>query len=112
MKIQSNEKIETVKGQIVLPDDPNYNEVREIWNAMIDRRPAVIVQCAEADDVPHAISYARENGLEISIRGGGHNIAGSSLCDNGVVIDFSNMTTVSVDAQKRRAYVEPGATLG
>ena len=116
MKIQSNEKIETlknnVKGQIVLPDDPNYDEVREIWNAMIDRRPAVIVQCAEADDVLHAISYARKNGLEISIRGGGHNIAGSALCDNGVVIDFSNMTTVSVDAQKRRAYVEPGATLG
>jgi FAD/FMN-containing dehydrogenase len=116
MKIQSNEKIETlknnVKGQIVLPDNPNYNEVREIWNAMIDRRPAVIVQCVEADDVPHAISYARENGLEISIRGGGHNIAGSALCDNGVVIDFSNMKTVRVDAQKRRAYVEPGATLG
>ncbi|MDH3574302.1 MAG: FAD-binding oxidoreductase [Desulfobacteraceae bacterium] len=116
MKIQLNEKIATlknkVKGQIVLPDDPNYNKVREIWNAMIDRRPAVIVQCAEADDVLHAISYARKNGLEISIRGGGHNIAGSALCDNGVVIDFSNMTTVSVDAQKRRAYVEPGATLG
>jgi FAD/FMN-containing dehydrogenase len=116
MKIESNEKIETlknkVKGQIVLPDDSNYNEVREIWNAMIDRRPAVIVQCAEADDVLHAISYARKNGLEISIRGGGHNIAGSALCDNGVLIDFSNMTTVRVDAQKRRAYVEPGATLG
>lgn len=116
MKIQSNEKIEKlkdkVKGQIVLPDDPNYNEVRKIWNAMIDRRPAVIVQCAEADDVPHAISYARDSGLEISIRGGGHNIAGSALCDNGVMIDFSNMKTVKVDAQKRRAYVEPGATLG
>jgi FAD/FMN-containing dehydrogenase len=101
-----------VKGQIVLPDDPNYNEVREIWNAMIDRKPAVIVQCAEADDVLHALSYARENGLEISIRGGGHNIAGSALCDNGVLIDFSNMTNVRVDAEKRRAYVEPGATLG
>ena len=117
MKIQSNEKKiehlkEIVKGQIVLPDDPNYNEVRKIWNAMIDRRPAVIVQCAEADDVPHAISYARDSGLEISIRGGGHNIAGSALCDNGVMIDFSNMTTVKVDAQKRRAYVQPGATLG
>ena len=116
MKIQSNEKIEklknNVKGQIVLPDDPNYDEVREIWNAMIDRRPAVIVQCAEADDVLHALSYARENGLEISIRGGGHNIAGSALCDNGVLIDFSNMKTVRVDVQKRRAYVEPGATLG
>jgi FAD/FMN-containing dehydrogenase len=116
MKIQSNEKIsglkDKVKGQIVLPDDPNYNKVRKIWNAMIDRRPAVIIQCAEADDVPHAVAYARDNGLEISIRGGGHNIAGSALCDNGVVIDFSNMTTVKVDAQKRRAYVEPGATLG
>ena len=116
MKIQSNEKIEKVKnkvkGQVVLPDDPNYDEVRKIWNAMIDRRPAVIVQCAEADDVLHAISYARKNGLEISIRGGGHNIAGSALCDNGVLIDLSNMKTVRVDAQKKRAYVEPGATLG
>jgi FAD/FMN-containing dehydrogenase len=116
MKTKSNKIIEKlkgkVKGQIVLPDDPNYNKVREIWNAMIDRRPAVIVQCAAADDVLHAISYARENGLELSIRGGGHNIAGSSLCDNGVLIDLSNMKTVSVDAQNRRAYVEPGATLG
>jgi len=116
MKIQSNEKIknlkDTVKGEIVLPGDPNYNEVREIWNAMIDRRPAVIIQCAEADDVPHAISYARDNGLEISVRGGGHNIAGSALCNNGVMIDFSKMTAVKVDAQKKRAYVEPGATLG
>jgi FAD/FMN-containing dehydrogenase len=116
MKIQSNEKItnlkDKVKGEIVLPGDPNYNEVREIWNAMIDRRPAVIIQCAEADDVPHAISYARDNGLEISVRGGGHNIAGSALCNNGVMIDFSKMTAVKVDAQKKRAYVEPGATLG
>jgi len=116
MKIQSNEKIEklknNVKGQIVLPHDPKYNEVREIWNAMINRRPAVIVQCAEADDVLHALSYARENGLEISIRGAGHNIAGSALCDNGVMIDFSNMKAVRVDAQKMRAFVEPGATLG
>ncbi|MFY9707211.1 MAG: FAD-binding oxidoreductase [Desulfobacterales bacterium] len=116
MKIQSNEKItnlkDKVKGEIVLPGDPSYNEVREIWNAMIDRRPAVIIQCAEADDVPHAISYARDNGLEISVRGGGHNIAGSALCNNGVMIDFSKMTAVKVDAQKKRAYVEPGATLG
>jgi len=78
---------------------------------MIDRRPAVIVQCAEADDVPHAISFARENGLETSIRGAGHNIAGNALCDNGLMIDFSNMKNVRVDAAKRRAYVEPGATL-
>jgi FAD/FMN-containing dehydrogenases len=100
-----------VKGQIVLPSDPNYDEVRKIWNAMIDRRPAVIVQCAEADDVPHAIAFARENGLEISIRGAGHNIAGNALCDNGVMIDFSTMKNVHIDAQKKFAYVEPGATL-
>jgi FAD/FMN-containing dehydrogenase len=116
MKTQSIEKIEQIKnklkGQIVLPDDPNYNRVRKIWNAMIDRRPAAIIQCSKADDVLHAMAYARENGLEISIRGGGHNIAGSALCDNGVLIDLSNMRTVSVDAQKKRAHVEPGATLG
>ena len=101
-----------IKGQIVLPSDPSYDEVREIWNAMIERRPALIVRCAEADDVPHAISFARENGLEISVRGGGHNIAGNAVCDNGVTIDFSTMRNVRVDAEKRRAYVEPGATLG
>jgi FAD/FMN-containing dehydrogenase len=100
-----------VKGRIVLPGDPDYDEVRKIWNAMIDRRPAAIVQCAEADDVPYAISFARENGLDISIRGAGHNIAGNALCDNGVMIDFSTMRDVRVDPGKRRAYVEPGATL-
>jgi FAD/FMN-containing dehydrogenase len=100
-----------VKGQIVVPSDSSYDEVREIWNAMIERRPALIVRCAESDDVPHAIAFARANGLEISIRGGGHNIAGSALCDNGVMIDFSTMRNVRVDAEKKRAYVEPGATL-
>src|SRR6476646_1482711 len=100
-----------VKGQIVLPSDPSYDQIRQIWNAMIDRRPALIVRCAEASDVPHAISFAHENGLEISIRGAGHNIAGNALCDNGVMIDFSAMRNVRVDAEKKRAYVEPGATL-
>jgi FAD/FMN-containing dehydrogenase len=100
-----------IKGQVVLPSDSNYEEVREIWNAMIDRRPALIVRCAEADDVPHALSFAREHGLEISIRGAGHNIAGSALCDNGVMIDFSTMRNVRVDAENKRAYVQLGATL-
>jgi len=100
-----------LKGHVVLPDDPNYDEVREIWNAMIDRRPAVIVQCATADDVSRAITFVRENGLELSIRGAGHNIAGNAVCDNGVMIDLSTMRHVRIDAQSRRAYVEPGATL-
>jgi FAD/FMN-containing dehydrogenase len=101
----------TIKGGVLVSDDSGYEEARQIWNAMIDRRPAVIVQCVQADDVLPVIRFARKNGLELSIRGGGHNIAGNALCDNGVMIDFSRMKKVRVDAGKRRAYVEPGATL-
>jgi FAD/FMN-containing dehydrogenase len=101
----------TIKGIVLGPDNPGYEEARQIWNAMIDRRPAVIVQCADADDVPPVIAFARRNKSEISIRGAGHNIAGNALCDGGVTIDFSKMKNVRVDAAKRRAYVEPGATL-
>jgi FAD/FMN-containing dehydrogenase len=93
-----------VKGQIVLPSDPSYDEVRQIWNAMNDRRPALIVRCAEASDASQAVWFARENGLEISIRGAGHDIAGSALCDSGVVIDLSIMRRVRVDAEKKRAW--------
>jgi len=100
-----------VKGNVLVPEDPGYEDARQIWNAMIDRRPSVIVQCVQAEDVPPAIRFARDNGLELSIRGGGHNIAGNALCDSGVTIDFSRMKNVRVDAGKRRAYVEPGATL-
>jgi FAD/FMN-containing dehydrogenase len=101
-----------IMGKIVLPDDPDYDQVRKIWNAMIDRRPAIIVQCSESNDVSRALSFARENRLEFSIRGAGHNIAGNSLCNDGMVIDLSTMKNVRVDAGKKRAYVQPGATLG
>jgi len=101
----------TIKGSVLVPADPGYEEARQIWNAMINRRPAVIVQCVQAEDVPLVIRFARKNGLELSIRGAGHNIAGNAVCDNGVMIDFSRMKKVRVDARKRRAYVEPGATL-
>jgi hypothetical protein len=100
-----------IKGRLVLPGDPDYDRVRTIWNAMIDRRPALFVQCAEADDVTQALAFARQNNLEIAVRGAGHNIAGNSLCDNGIVIDLSTMKNVRVDPAKKRAYVEPGATL-
>ena len=101
----------SLKGQAVLPGDRDYDAARTIWNAMIDRRPGVIVRCAAADDVPPVIQFARDHGLEISVRGGGHNIAGSALTDGGVTIDLSQMKNVVVDAAKKRAYVEPGATL-
>jgi FAD/FMN-containing dehydrogenase len=100
-----------VKGTVILPDSPNYDDIRKIWNAMIDRRPAVIVRCADVSDARHAIGYARDNGLEIAIRGAGHNIGGNGICEGGMLIDFSAMKRVRVDAKQRRAYVEPGATL-
>jgi FAD/FMN-containing dehydrogenase len=100
-----------VRGNILVPNDTGYEEARQIWNAMIDRRPALIAQCVQADDVPPVIQSARKNRLELAIRGAGHNIAGNSICDNGVTIDFSRMKSVRVNAGKRRAYVEPGATL-
>src|SRR5262245_23403578 len=100
-----------IKGSILVGDDPGYEEARQVWNAMIDRRPAMIVQCAAADDVPPAIAFARQNKLEISIRGAGHNIAGNALCNDGLTIDFSKMKNVRVDEERKRAYVEPGATL-
>jgi FAD/FMN-containing dehydrogenase len=101
----------TIRGNVLVPDDPDYEEARQVWNAMVDRRPAVIVQCVQADDVPPVIRFARQRGLELSIRGAGHNIAGNALCDNGVTIDFSSMNNVRVDVREKRAYVEPGATL-
>ena len=76
-----NELKSMIKGSVLVTEDPGYEEARQIWNAMIDRRPAMIVQCAAADDVPTAIAFARRNKLEISIRGAGHNIAGNALCD-------------------------------
>ena len=104
-------RIPSVQGEIIVPGDAAYDPSRQVWNGMIDRRPAVIVRCAGAADVPHVIAYAREHDLDLSIRGGGHNIAGSAVCDGGVVIDLSLMTNVAVDAGRRLASVQPGATL-
>jgi FAD/FMN-containing dehydrogenase len=100
-----------IKGEVIAPCDSAYDSARQVWNGMIDRTPAVIVRCADASDVRHAIAFARERRLDLSVRGGGHNIAGSALCDGGVVVDMSRMTEVAVDPGQRRAYVQSGATL-
>jgi FAD/FMN-containing dehydrogenase len=100
------------RGQVLLPGDSGFDDARRIWNAMIDRRPAAIVRCAGVADVRRAVAFARDNDLLLAVRGGGHNIAGSAVCDDGLVIDLSPMKSVRVDAATRRAYVEPGATLG
>ena len=104
-------RLDAVRGEVIAPGDAAYDSARQVWNAMIDRRPAVIVRCSEAADVPSVIAYAREHEFDISIRGGGHNIAGSGVCDGGVVIDMSRMSDVIVDASRRLVSVQPGATL-
>jgi FAD/FMN-containing dehydrogenase len=101
-----------LRGTLIKPGDTGYDEARTIWNAMIDRRPALIVQCAGVADVRHAVNFARKHSLLTSVRGGGHNIAGSAICDGGIVIDLSAMRSVRVEPEAQVAHVEPGATLG
>lgn len=98
-------------GQVVLPDDADYDEVRQIWNAMIDRKPSLIARCLTSDDVVQAVDFARNQDQLVSVRGGGHNIAGNAVCDGGIMIDLSLMKRVDIDADARRATVEPGCTL-
>lgn len=100
-----------VRGQVLRPGDDGYESARKIWNAMIDRHPAAIVRCASAADVVPAVNCARDNGILLAIRGGGHNIAGNALCDDGIVVDLSQVKSVHVDAAARRATAEAGATL-
>jgi hypothetical protein len=100
-----------IRGPIVLPTDTNYNSCRKIWNAMIDRKPALIIQCQSTTDVVHAVQFAHKHHLLISVRGAGHNIAGRALKDNVLLIDLSQMRYVHVDPKKQLAYVCPGATL-
>jgi FAD/FMN-containing dehydrogenase len=98
-------------GKVITESDPGYDESRTIWNAMIDRRPALIAQCANSDDVSTAVNFARNNGLFLSIKGGGHNIAGNAVAEGGFMIDLSAMNSVQIDKDRRRANVGPGARL-
>nr|WP_202797343.1 FAD-binding oxidoreductase [Chthoniobacter flavus] len=100
-----------LSGDVLLPGDLAYDEARAVWNRMVDRRPAAIVRCRTEADVVQAVNYARENRLKVSIRGGGHNIAGFAVCEDGLMIDLSPMKSVRVDAGGRRASVQPGCTL-
>ncbi|HSK38363.1 MAG TPA: FAD-binding oxidoreductase [Arenibaculum sp.] len=101
-----------LRGAVIAPDSPDYDEARRIWNAMIDRRPGLIVRCAGTADVLRCIRLAREHRLLTAVRGAGHNIAGNAVCDGGLMIDLSAMRSVRVDPWRRVATVEPGATLG
>ena len=101
-----------MRGSVLTSEDPGYDEARKIWNGLIDRRPAIIAQCTGAADVVDAVTFARENGLVVSIKGGGHNVAGNAVNDGGLVIDLSPMRGVHVDPSAGTVRVQGGATLG
>jgi FAD/FMN-containing dehydrogenase len=100
-----------LRGVVALPGEDGYDAARTIWNAMIDRRPGLVVRCLGAADVAHAVTFAREEKLLVAVRAGGHNIAGHAVCDGGLLIDLSLMKSVNVDPASETARVEPGATL-
>ncbi len=101
-----------LSGTLFEPGDPGYDAARALWNGMIDKRPALIVRCTDADDVIAALDFAHDHGLDLAVRGGGHNVAGSASCDGGLVLDLSPMSAVHVDPEARRATAGGGATLG
>lgn len=101
-----------VRGQILQPGDEGYDAARTIWNGMIDKKPALIVRCTGVADVMQAVDIARETGLLVAVRGGGHNWAGLAACDGGILIDLSPMKGILVDPEARTARVQAGATWG
>jgi FAD/FMN-containing dehydrogenase len=103
---------EKVRGPVLQEGDAGYDEARVIWNGMIDRKPRVIVRCKGVADVIDAVNFGRDNQLDIAIRGGGHNVSGNAVCDDGVMIDLSLMKAAKVDPVARTAWVQGGAQLG
>ena len=98
------------KGRVLTPDDADYDETRQVWNAMIDRRPGLIARCTGTVDVVQAVRFARQHGLLCSVRGGGHNIAGLAVCEGGLMIDLSLLRGVWVDPVRRTARAQASAS--
>jgi FAD/FMN-containing dehydrogenase len=99
-------------GDVVAPGDPRYDEARKVWNGTVDKRPDMVVYCRHADDVREAVKFARSGNHLVAVRSGGHNVAGLSVCDGGIVIDLSRMKQLSVDPARRVAHAEAGLSLG
>src|SRR5436190_1823282 len=100
------------QGELLEPADAGYNEARRIWNASVNKRPALIARCTGVADVVAAVNFGRTNNLLTAVRGGGHNVGGRALCDDGLVIDLSRMRAVYADPANRTVRVQGGATLG
>ena len=103
---------EALRGRLVQPSDVDYDDARAVWNGMVDRHPALIVQCAGVADVVASVNFARQHDLLVAVRGGGHNAAGNAVCDGGLVIDLSRMKGVRVDPLARTVRAEGGVTIG
>jgi len=101
-----------LRGAVIRPGEPLYDDARRIWNSGVDKHPGIIVRCLGTGDVIDAVNFARTNDLLVSVRGGGHNVGGRALCDGGMVIDLSLMRGVMVDGRARTARVQGGAKLG
>src|SRR5438874_10553147 len=102
----------TLDGDVLAPGDPGYDAARAVWNAMVDRRPRLIARCRTVADVQAAVRAARDLGLEIGVRCGGHSVVGLAIPDDGLMIDLSPMGQVRVDPIRKRAWVQGGALLG
>src|SRR6266540_1912931 len=102
----------TVKGRVITPSDAGYDQARTVFYGGIDRRPALIVRVVDATDVSHVISLARESGLELAVRSGGHSVAGHGVSDGGIVLDLAGMRALDIDPQARTAWAQTGLTAG
>src|SRR4029450_6035154 len=100
------------RGEVIAPEHAGYDDARAVWNGTVDRRPRLIARCTGVADVAAAVRFARARDLEIAVRGGGHHVAGTGVCDDGIVIDLSAMRAVSVDPAERTADVQGGALWG
>jgi FAD/FMN-containing dehydrogenase len=110
--ISTPQLAEDILGSVIVPDDPGYDDARTVFYGGVDRRPALIVRAAGADDVARVIALARESGVELAVRSGGHSVAGHSVSDGGIVLDLSEMRGLEIDAERRVAWAETGLTAG
>ena len=101
-----------LRGRLVRPADEEFESARQVWNGMVDKRPALIARCAGVADVIAAVRFGRDHGLPIAVRGGGHNVAGTGVCDDGLVIDLSPMNGIRVDPERGTVRAEGGVTIG
>ena len=101
-----------LQGQLLAQREPGYDDARRVFNAMIDRYPALIARVRSAEDVQRAVRFAREHDLPLSVKGGGHNVAGSAVCEGGLMLDMSLLKGIQIDPEKRMAVAQPGLVLG